>query len=347
MLCKVMPIALCDIGSTDYVNAVSALEQYDYISSLSPATEANILKSLNIDNVGAKTSELALNAAVSFNHALGDWEHTISKQLNDCVAMTFSANKKQIKLLTADYNYFMAESRKAAAVAKSKGIPEDTRSQNMLLANDMAERAAQTQDKIHDLRVSIFITPQMEIALKNAMNFGRDVINLLTKFYVEKYKDTLNARYDPKHPRYQLKDTDYCADLKKFAISIRKGGDVYEQFEPLQGMMQDILNRDIYGKTLNTSDGSCSVAYEMRNISEMSKTYDSFKKILRHMHDRASILKRYFQQKQYRDDPTLTDMTAIYEMAFLTEFCNVYSSAMSLYFEPQFSVIQAVVNASK
>jgi hypothetical protein len=295
----------------------------------------------HLKNLSAFSTGLAMKSLDNLSKALGDWQHQLSKQLNDSISKLYKANEAQIKLFNADLKRVNEQIKSFKKTTKEPGLSPELKQQADAQYQEALDRRDRLSENIRAAKQYIRMTPEMLGAINEATNLALASLKLLDELY-GKYQKTLNARFKPEDLRYQIDRDHYIAELLSYRETLFSAGELGTKLTDLSQKSQNLCNARIYGHGVDPEDPQCTAQYDITTNGQITNRYNSYKKLVKNIRERILVIRNAIHSIE-KDTPSNMDLGMVaHEIAFLTNFCMHYSDAMLLYLRPMVAMLEAV-----
>lgn len=349
----VQPSALTHITQSNYFfDAISACEQME----ASPANEffgfgndngAFDPKRIDLRQLSSGSMQVISKCVENLDRALSDWEHRLSKEMNDAISKMFGANKNRIKLLNADMKRFQASIKDADKALKEPGLNERAISMIEQERQNAIDHFERTRAMIRDMSENILIPPDIYAAVNESLNLVNEGLNLIqTEF--SSYEKTVDAKFKETDLRFGTIDEEkYIREMNMHRTTLSDPySEIAKRLQEISSIATKINETRIFGQKA-VIDPATAVHYELKNTRNITERYKKYREITAKIHKRLMVLrqdcKSLLAGKSAKNSPAMISQ----EIVFLTMFCLKYSDMMLLYMRPQLGIIEAASGAVK
>jgi hypothetical protein len=324
----------------------------------SPATElfgfgdhgspAFMPKGVDLRNISTGSGKLVMSAIDNLDHAISDWEHQLSKELNNAIGGLFGANKDRIKLLSADLKKYQSLAADANKRLKTPGLTEQVRADLMQQEQTALDHMEQTRARINDLNANILIPNEIMQAVNESTALAKEGLNLVVTEYAS-YERTIESKTKVADLRFGIiKDDAYINEMNRHRMNLTDPySDILQRLNTITKQASQINDTRITGAKVTTPVEN-AVKFDLVRVRALTTIYEKYKKITSDIHQRLNVL-RAEMRLIMSGKPTkykLTSVMIAQEVVFLTTFCLKFSDMLLLYMSPIMGVIESAGNVA-
>lgn len=345
----VQPSALTDITQSDkFFDVLAAMEQpnspaiefFGFTANKDKDAGFNTSK-IDIKSLNTGSIKVIASCVDNLDRALSDWEHKLSKQMNECISKLFGVNKARIRLLNNDLKERQSEARKVQEQLRNGGLPAQVKEDLQHQEQEILDRVEETKALIQEMRISILISGEMFQSVRQSTDLSKKGMKLLFEEFA-RYQKTVDAKNKETDLRFgMLNDDDYIKEMVQHRMSLTDpDAELLRNLSQLSNEATRINETQIFNIEVQL-DPNLAMRYDLKATTEITDTYNTYRKLTAKIHKRIQMLKNDCRKLGNNQKSTNSAMMIAQEIVFLTAFCMKYSDFLLLYLRPQFGIIEA------
>lgn len=347
----VQPSALTDITQSDkFFDVIAAMQPtspaVEFFGFTASKESGFNMSKIDIKSLNSGSIKIISGCVDNLDRALSDWEHRLSKEMNECISKLFGVNKARIKLLNNDLKERQSEARKIQSALRQGGMPDHVRDDLQHQEQEILDRVEETKALIQEMRIAVLISGKMFQSVQQSTDLSKKGIKMLFEEYA-RYQKTVDARNKETDLRFgTISDDDYIREMVYHRMSLTDPeAELLRNLSQLISEATRINETQIFNIEVNL-DPNLAMRYDLKVTNEISEVYNTYRKMTAKIHKRIQMLKADCRRLTNNQKSVNSSMMIAQEIVFLTAFCMKYSDFLLLYLRPQFGIIEAGTKAT-